>query len=93
MNIKLFLAALILPLSAAAQTFDFDLTKHQPAYSDATGYGYDFTAAPDLPGQHDVYFSVKVPDGNYRVTVTIGSRRPTLSCAPSRAVCSCRRQL
>lgn len=75
MNIKLFLAALLLPLSAAAQTFDFDLTKHQPAYSDATGYGYDFTAAPDLPGQHDVYFSVKVPDGNYRVTVTIGSRR------------------
>lgn len=76
MNVKLFLLAMLLqPITATAQIFDFDMTKEQPAYSDARGYGYDFTSSPDMPGQRDVYFSVKVPDGNYRVTVTIGSRR------------------
>ena len=76
MNNRLLLSALLLvPLATAAQTYDFDLTKHQPVYSDEVGYGYDFVTAPDNPGQHDVYFSVKVPDGNYRVTVTLGSRQ------------------
>ncbi len=63
-----------------AQSFDFDLTSPQPVYNDETGYGYDMTVPPsastsaDMPWpEGTVYFSVKVPDGNYRVSVTIGS--------------------
>ncbi len=62
-------------LSMSAQTFDFDLTKKQPPYSEATGYGWDFEKGDAMPGVEDLYFSVRVPDGNYRVTLTLGSRR------------------
>ena len=69
-------AALLLPLAATAQqTFEFDLTASQPAYSDATGYGYDLgTGALSKKDLHPTFFSVKVPDGNYKVTVTVGSK-------------------
>lgn len=63
----------------------FDMTRHQPIYSDSLGYGYDITTAPASPakpawrdGMKAVtpwFFSVKVPDGNYRVTVVLGSKR------------------
>lgn len=46
----------------------FDLTKPQPRYTDSIGYGYDIT-----PGNN--YFSIKVPEGNYRVTVVLGSKK------------------
>lgn len=54
----------------------YDLTKAQPKYDDALGYGYDFTDAQDVKAkkQAPFYFSVKVPDGNYRVTVVLGSK-------------------
>lgn len=55
-----------------AQTFD--LTQKQPLYSDAIGYGYDKTQAMPKMGE-PFYFSVKVPDGNYKVIVTMGSRK------------------
>ena len=42
----------------------FIIDKKTPVYSADTGYGYDFT---QLKGS--TYFSVKVPDGIYRVTV------------------------
>ena len=43
-------------------------------YSETTPYGFDFIASPDrLDRQTPFYFSVRVPDGNYRVTVTLGS--------------------
>lgn len=71
----ILMTVLCLPMAVQAQTFDFDLTKEQPVYTAERGYGYDFTTAPDSPDEKDVYFSVKVPDGNYRVTVTIGSKR------------------
>lgn len=67
-------------LSLPAQTFDIDLTQPQPRYAEGKGYGYDLT---DLSGVADgqlkskqpkpFYFSVKVADGNYRVTLTLGS--------------------
>ena len=41
---KLLLSGALLaltPMASSAQTFD--LTKQQPTYSDATGYGYDLT--------------------------------------------------
>ena len=65
-----------LPLIVAAQSFDFDLTKPQPVYSDETGYGYDVLPVPDKKKPAEpFYFSVKVPDGNYRVKVVLGGKK------------------
>lgn len=54
----------------------YDMTKPMPMYDDATGYGYDVVEAPNLKAKapQPFYFSVKVPDGNYRVTVELGSK-------------------
>lgn len=80
----------LLPTMAFAQTFDFDMTKPQPAYNAETGYGYDLLPPPVSAGSPaglstkrssgktanaPFYFSVKVPDGNYRVSVTIGAKK------------------
>ena len=62
-------------LTASAQSFDFDLTKEQPVYSEATGYGYDILAKPAKKSTSPFYFSVKVPDGNYKVTLTLGDKK------------------
>jgi len=68
----LALAPLLLP----AQTLDFDLTKPQPVYNDQDGYGYDVLPAPDRKKPAEpFYFSVKVPDGNYRVKVVLGGKK------------------
>lgn len=74
--IKLHFAAAMLAClpwaDGAAQSFD--LTKPQPVYSDSLGYGYD-VISKQKDDTKPFYFSVKVPDGNYKVTVTLGSRR------------------
>jgi len=78
MRLRLLQAALtlMLPMAMTAQTFDYDLTKPQPTYSDAQGYGYDVLPAPDKKKPTDpFYFSVKVPDGNYKVRVVIGGKK------------------
>lgn len=75
--------ALFCMLTAGAQSFDFNMDKPQPRYADGRGYGWDmqnYTKTPtdkELKGvlSGPAYFSVKVPDGNYKVTVTIGSRK------------------
>lgn len=67
----LFLCAVV----ATAQTMSYDLTKQQPMYSESVGYGYDVVEAPTLKSVSPFYFSVKVPDGNYRVTVRLGSKK------------------
>ncbi|MBQ3630911.1 MAG: rhamnogalacturonan acetylesterase [Prevotella sp.] len=65
-----------LPLAMAAQTFDFDLTNPQPVYNETDGYGYDVVAAPDKKEpEKPFYFSVRVPDGNYRVRVVLGGKK------------------
>jgi len=61
-------------------------------YSDDRGYGFDFSSKPHLvsrkgknplnsdfvTSETPFYFSVKVPEGNYKVTVTLGdSKSPT----------------
>ena len=62
-----------------AQTMSYDLTKQQPVYSETVGYGYDVVEAPtEAPTAKSVspfYFSVKVPDGNYRISVRLGSKK------------------
>lgn len=56
--------------------YDFDLTGDIPAYTDMNGYGYDFGTMPDRKnGSTPFFFSVQVPDGNYRVTLTLGDRK------------------
>ncbi len=73
-------------ISAQSWHFDFSGTKRpssptaisvSPAmrYAATTEYGFDFIDSPArLDRQTPFYFSVRVPDGNYRVTVTLGSR-------------------
>lgn len=79
--------ALWAALSPAAQTLRFDLTgaKHpkegyipvgqNTVYTDSAGYGYDFIPGWDGKSDRPYFFSAAVPDGNYRVTVTLGSKK------------------
>ena len=64
----------MIPTMMMAQTFDFDLTKALPIYNVQDGYGYDILSAPSVkkPTAEPFYFSVAVPDGNYRVRVELG---------------------
>ncbi len=82
--------ALMMPFLASAEDVQnipslpcsFDLTTDLPEYSDAAGYGYDFHTKPASSRVlQPFYFSVRVPDGNYRVTVTLGHRRMAASTA------------
>ena len=67
--------------AAVAQTYDVDLTVQQPRYGstqpdgEAQTCGWDVTATPGAKSTAPRYFSFKVPDGNYKVTVTLGSKR------------------
>jgi lysophospholipase L1-like esterase len=57
----------------AAANWKFDFATSPPGvYSKETGNGLE----PDFPMSHDkpFFFSVAVPEGNYRVTVTLGDR-------------------
>ena len=77
-QMKKTLSALLamMPLMMAAQTFDFDMTKPQPIYDDNNSYGYDIIEVPDKKTPTGpFYFSVAVPDGNYRVTVKLGGKK------------------
>ena len=83
---RTFFMLIMLLLSGAvsaqveAMRFDFTTRGKAPegfvriaattAYSQELGYGYDLLPAAD---RTDFRFSVAVPDGNYRVTVTLGS--------------------
>lgn len=72
---------------SAAQTMKFDFagdTKGKDGfikvtpdtrYSDTQGYGYDFVTPAEVKPDTPYFFSVALPDGNYRVTVTMGSDR------------------
>ncbi|MCR5724490.1 MAG: rhamnogalacturonan acetylesterase [Treponema sp.] len=54
----------------------FDLTTEKAVYSDATGFGYDFKTKPQSKkNKTPAYFSVKVPDGNYKVTFELGAEK------------------
>ena len=46
-----------------------------PRYSEKTGYGFDRVDTPKKNSNDPFYFSVRVPDGNYRVTVRLGSKK------------------
>lgn len=44
-------------------------------YDDVTGHGFDFGTKPSDDGSAPIFFSVKVPDGNFVVTVTLGDKK------------------
>lgn len=46
-----------------------------PRYSETTGYGYDLTDTPEKGSHAPFFFSIQVPDGNYKVTVRLGSKK------------------
>ncbi len=76
MRKTLFTILACVPAIISAQTFDFDLTKPLPVYNEQDGYGYDVLPAPDKKKPTEpFYFSVKVPDGNYRVKVVLGGKK------------------
>ena len=75
MKKSLLILAAIVPTMAMGQTFDFDMTKEQPVFTEAAGYGYDILPAPTKKSNEPFYFSVNVPDGNYKVRVELGSKK------------------
>ena len=76
MKRKLTAIASLIPIMMMAQSFDFDLTEPQPVYNDQEGHGYDILPAPTAKKPTEpFYFSVKVPDGNYRVRVVLGGKK------------------
>lgn len=87
MKLKTTLLMLLATSNCLAQEFSFDLTGNRRVpegctaitettiYSDSLGYGYDLQPAPGKKSTAPYFFSVKVPDGNYHVTVTLGSKK------------------
>lgn len=72
----LWIPLLGLGLSATAQTGTKTyLLDEAPRYSEKTGYGYDLVEPPARDSKSPFFFSVRVPDGNYKVTVRLGSRK------------------
>lgn len=72
----LWIPLLGLGLSATAQTgTKTSLLDEAPRYSEETGYGYDLVETPTKDSKSPFFFSVRVPDGNYKVTVRLGSRK------------------
>ena len=62
--------------SVLTSHYDIDMTRPQPSYSDSLGYGYDRgTVALSKKQTAPMFFSVKVPEGDYKVTVTLGSKQ------------------
>lgn len=58
-------------LPASIRTFDLTTLSAADTYTDERGYGFDLGTAPDASGK-PFYFSVAVPEGNWRITVTLG---------------------
>ena len=84
MRLKLLLAVWVCTITAYAQeTYRFDFTENprkgyigvdaSTVYNDTLGYGFDFGQLPSSDGKKPFFFSVNVPDGNYKVTVKLGS--------------------
>jgi lysophospholipase L1-like esterase len=69
-NILLIAALQVFPQTG--KTYLMSDTTH---YSTTTGYGYDMLGVPKKGSKQPFFYSVKVPDGNYLVTVKLGSKK------------------
>ena len=68
----LFLIAPYINAQEKIRTFQLS---DAPRYSEETGYGYDLTNTPEKGSKAPFFFSVRVPDGNYQVTVRLGNKK------------------
>lgn len=50
-----------------------------PAYSEMRGYGWEKGFAPDAAGKKPAFFSARLADGNYKVTVRLGAKKRAAS--------------
>ncbi|WP_308768621.1 rhamnogalacturonan acetylesterase [uncultured Bacteroides sp.] len=85
--LKIGLLSFFLANTVYAQNYQFDFSGKKKVekgivaissdsiYPCKGGYGYDFLPAPSKNGNSPFFFSVDVPDGNYLVTVTLGSKQ------------------
>jgi len=62
--------------AAAPRTFNFAQLTAADTFTPERGYGFDLGTAP-AAANTPFYFSVAVPEGNYRVTVTFGDAAAT----------------
>ncbi len=85
---KIFLFTLFTLLGclcwAESQPISFYQTKELtfpklPVFSDSIGYGYDLNTSWDGKAKQPFFVSFKVPDGNYRITLTLGSKKRAAS--------------
>ncbi len=53
-------------------SFDLSTLAATDVFTAERGYGFDLGTLPPAAAPHPFYFSVAVPEGNYRVTVTFG---------------------
>lgn len=58
--------------AATPRTFDLTQLTARDTFTTEIGYGFDLGTVPDSSDPKPFYFSVAVPEGNYRVTVTFG---------------------
>lgn len=75
----LLLATRLLAAPAAERTLDLSRLTASDTFTAERGYGFDLGTAPDAAHPRPFFFSVAVPEGNYRVTVTFGD--PTAASA------------
>lgn len=68
----LFLTTTAVSAQEKAQTYQL---ADMPRYSEVTGYGYDLVTTPQKGSKAPFFFSVRVPDGNYKVTVRLGNKK------------------
>lgn len=68
----LFLATTVIKAQELPQTY---ILSSAPRYTTETGYGYDLTDSPSKGSKSPFFFSIHVPDGNYRITVRLGSKK------------------
>ena len=68
--------------SLSAQSFSFDgadksaiQIRPTDLFNTSVGYGYDMTQLAPVEAGKPFFFSINVNDGNYRVTVTLGSKK------------------
>ena len=74
--LNLLSIATALLMGVVTSHYDIDMTHPQPTYTDSLGYGYDHgTTKLSKTQTSPMFFSFKVPEGDYKVTVTLGSKQ------------------
>jgi lysophospholipase L1-like esterase len=72
---QLLIAALLLCVAiTVAQPVIYKLSDTTP-YTPERGHGYDILAAPEKGSNKPFFYSIRVPDGNYKITVRLGNKK------------------